>query len=229
MIQVGDYYGDVQWQKSINQTDWLELPDENQRVLSLIADFSAYFRAAVSAGNCEDVYSDTVLIDVIELGTVNDVDGNTYKTVKIGTQWWMAENLKTTKYRNGSAIETTFPDTLDISGINTPKYQWVYPDIDSIGDTYGRLYTWYTVTDSNAVCPSGWHVPSDEEWTVLTDYLNGASVAGGILKEMGTAHWHSPNKGVTNERDFAALPGGYRYYNGTFGLREYYGEWWSSV
>ncbi len=102
-----------------------------------------------------------------------DGDNINYPVVEIGTQIWMAENLKTTKYSNGDLIGTTTPATLDITGESTPKYQWAYNGNESIVTTYGRLYTWFAVTDSRNVCPVGWHVPTDPEWTVLTDYLGG--------------------------------------------------------
>ena len=159
---------------------------------------------------------------------VRDYDGNYYNTIKIGNQIWMADNLKTTHYANGDAI----PDGTgagDISGETDPKYWFAYNDDLNNIYTYGRLYTWYTITDSRNVCPDGWHVPSDAEWTQLTDYLGGASVAGGKLKETGTTHWNSPNTGATNESGFTALPGGYRYYNGSFNFIGYYGFWWSST
>src|SRR5512133_920538 len=89
--------------------------------------------------------------------TVTDIDGNVYQTVTIGTQKWMKENLKTTKYNNGDAIVTTNPATKDISGESTPKYQWAYAGNDSNVNTYSRLYTWHTATDTRKVCPTGWH------------------------------------------------------------------------
>ena len=152
--------------------------------------------------------------------TVTDIDGNVYHTVTIGTQVWMVENLKTTKYSNGDLIGTTTPATLDIMSESTPKYQWAYNDEESKVATYGRLYTWYAVADSRNVCPTGWHVPSDAEWTTLTTYLGGLSVAGAKLKEKGTAHWESPNTGATNESGYTALPGGFRYAEGLFSYIE---------
>jgi len=155
------------------------------------------------------------LLDAGMNGVVKDVDGNSYKTIKIGNQIWMAENLKTTHYANGDAI----PDGTgagDISGETDPKYWFAYVDDLNNVTTYGRLYTWYTVIDSRNVCPDGWHVPTDTEWTTLTDYLGGTSVAGGKLKETGTTHWTTPNTGATNETGFTALPGGYRSNNGAF-------------
>jgi len=161
--------------------------------------------------------------------TVTDIDGNVYKTVTIDTQVWMAENLKTTKYRNGNLIETTSPATLDITTESTPKYQWAYAGNESNVATYGRLYTWYAATDSRNVCPTGWHVPTDSEWTTLTTYLEGENVAGGKLKEAGTSHWSSPNIRATNETGFTALPGGYRNYYGSFNGIGATGGWWSST
>jgi uncharacterized protein (TIGR02145 family) len=161
--------------------------------------------------------------------TVTDIDGNVYNTVTIGTQVWMKENLKVTKYRNGDAIGTTIPATLDISGEASPKYQWAYDGNESNVATYGRLYTWYAATDSRGLCPTGWHLPTDAEWTTLTDYLGGASVAGGKMKEAGTAHWNSPNTGADNSSGFTALPGGYRNFWGTFSSIGGVGNWWSAT
>jgi uncharacterized protein (TIGR02145 family) len=167
---------------------------------------------------------------------VTDIDGNIYNTVIIGTQVWMAENLKTTKFRNGELISTTFPATLTISGESTPKYQWAYDGDESNAAIYGRLYTWYAVSDNRNICPTGWHVGSDTEWAVLINYLGGAAVAGSKLKEVGTIHWLEPNTDATNVSGFTALPGGLRNKNGNFGnpqsdgtwLRDD-GNWWSST
>jgi len=162
---------------------------------------------------------------------ITDIDGNVYTSVAIGTQVWMTENLKTTKFRNGDLIGTTTPDTLDISGENEPKYQWAYDGNESLVTTYGRLYTWYAATDTRNVCPTGWHVPTDAEWTTLTTFLGGDSVAGGKLKETGTTHWSTPNKGATNETGFTALAAGNRWYwsDATFWGIGYAAMWWSSI
>ncbi len=165
---------------------------------------------------------------LIENGTyrVKDADGNSYKLVKIGNQLWMAENLKTTKYNDGTLIPLV-TDTVDWSILTTPAYCWPN-NHDSTKYTYGGLYNWHTVNTGN-LCPTGWHLPSDAEWTELTNYLGGVSVAGGKMKETGTAHWTSPNTGATNESGFSGLPGGNRSYNGLF---DYFGSrsyWWSST
>jgi uncharacterized protein (TIGR02145 family) len=159
-------------------------------------------------------------------GTITDIDGNVYHTVTIGTQTWMKENLKVTHYCNGDLIGTT---TLNISSESAPKYQWAYEGNEGTVATYDRLYTWYAVTDSRNVCPISWHIPTDAEWTVLTEYLGGNSVAGGKLKETGITHWQSPNIGATNESDFTALPGGYRFIDGTFSNINSWGFWWSAT
>jgi uncharacterized protein (TIGR02145 family) len=145
--------------------------------------------------------------------TVTDVEGNVYNTVTIGNQTWMKENLKVTKYRDGTAIGTT---TASIPNDSSSKYQWAYNGAESNVSTYGRLYTWYAATDSRGVCPSGWHLPTNAEWTTLITYL-GESVAGGKMKEAGTTHWISPNTGATNSSGFTALPGGYRNGSAAFG------------
>ena len=157
-----------------------------------------------------------------------DVDGNSYKTVTIGTQVWMAENLKTTKYNDGTAISNVTDNTA--WSTNTTGAYCNYSNTLANSDIYGSLYNWYVAasTNSKKVCPIGWHVPTDAEWTTLTTYLGGGSVAGGKLKETTTIHWLSPNTGATNETGFTALPGGYRDGSGSFGLIGIYGFWWSS-
>jgi Fibrobacter succinogenes major domain (Fib_succ_major). len=168
-----------------------------------------------------------------QTGTVTDIEGNIYNTVTIGTQTWMAENLKTTKYNDG----TTIPNVTDWTAwaaLTTPSYCWYNNDATTYKATYGALYNWYTVNSTSNggknVCPTSWHVPTDAEWTTLTTYLGGESVAGGKLKETGTAHyWISPNIGATNETGFTALPGGYRYYSGAYSSIGSYGLWWSST
>jgi uncharacterized protein (TIGR02145 family) len=171
-----------------------------------------------------------------ESGTVSDIDGNNYSTIMIGTQTWMAENLKTAKYNNGDIIGTTTPADKNISGESSPKYQWAYEGNESSVAEYGRLYTWYTVTDARNICPTGWHMSSDEEWHALVLYLDPNAVlssaesnmAGGKLKETGTVHWWSPNQGATDETGFSARAGGFRASIGVFLFQKMDGNWWSS-
>jgi uncharacterized protein (TIGR02145 family) len=120
----------------------------------------------------------------------------------------MAENLATTKYNNGTSIPLAV-DNSDWLFITTPAY-CNYDDKESYVNTYGRLYNWYAVTDPHNICPTGWHIPTDEEWTILETFLGGSSIAGGKLKETNFAHWNNPNTGATNESGFTALPGGSR-------------------
>jgi len=186
----------------------------------------------------------TVVTDVPTAGkTINfnfaactDADGNNYKVVKIGTQTWMAENLKTTKYNDGTPIPNVTVDATWAT-LTTGAYS-DYSNTPANSTTYGRLYNWYAV-DNNAatkvasnggknVCPTNWHIPTDTEWTTLTTFLGDYSVAGGKLKETGTNHWISPNAGATNETGFTALAGGTRSKDGTFSLMGNYGFWWSS-
>ena len=159
--------------------------------------------------------------------TVTDIDGNVYKTVRIGDQVWMAENLKTTRYRNGDTISTTSPATLNIMSESAPKYQWAYAGNDSNVAVYGRLYTWYAVTDSRNIAPTGWHVPTEAEWRTLINFLGGDSKARGKLKEAGTTHWKSPNTDATNESGFTALPGG-SHWDTIFVAIGMYGHYWSA-
>jgi uncharacterized protein (TIGR02145 family) len=187
--------------------------------------------------------SKTVKINVTTAttSTVTDFDGNVYNTITIGTQVWMKENLKTTHYANGTAIPLVNTNsTWDALTTTSKAYCWYNDDMVNRA-TYGALYTWATAMNGEAsttnnpsgiqgVCPTGWHLPSDAEWTQLTTYLGGESVAGYKLKETGTAHWKKPNPGATNETGFTALPGGGRSDNdGGFYAISFYGRWWSAT
>lgn len=158
-----------------------------------------------------------------------DVDGYEYKFITIGNQVWMAENLRTTKYSNGDIIETTYPASLDISLEYQPKYQWPYNGNGLFETEYGRLYTWYAINDERGVCPTGWRVPSDADWTVLAGFLGGFTITGAKLKEVGTDHWQIPNEGATNESGFTAIPGGYKRNDGDFDAIGIRGRWWSAT
>ncbi len=185
-------------------------------------------------------YVDVMLQRINQLesqpGVVKDYDGNLYTTVKIGNQVWMAENLKTTKYNDGTSIANVTVNAT-WAALNTGSYS-DYSNTPANSTTYGRLYNWYAADNNTAtkgasnggknVCPTGWHVPSDAEWTTLTENLGGISIAGGKIKETGTAHWDTPNTGATNETGFTALPGGYRNFDGTYYYSGYAGFWWSA-
>lgn len=158
---------------------------------------------------------------------VADYEGNFYPVIKIGTQTWMAENLKSTRYNDGTVIPLV-TDALAWTFINTPGYCWNNNDKATYGDIYGALYNWYTV-NTGKLCPGGWHVPSDGEWTFLTDYLGGIYNAGGKLKEAGTTHWLSPNTGATNQSGFTALPAGIRGEEGQFTYFGVLTAFWTST
>jgi uncharacterized protein (TIGR02145 family) len=158
--------------------------------------------------------------------TVTDADGNVYHTVTIGTQVWMVENLKTTKYNDGTPIPLA-PGSAAWEFIWTGAYCWYNNDITN-KNPYGAIYNYFAIS-TNKLAPTGWHVPTDAEWSTLTTYLGGESVAGGKLKEAGTTHWASPNKGATNETGFSALPGGYLTDTGVFTSMGKYGDWLSAT
>lgn len=164
----------------------------------------------------------------VTYGTLTDQDGNIYKTVTIGTQTWMAENLRTTKYNDGTAIPLV-TDNIKWEKLTTGGYcnNQNTSNIESIA-TYGRLYNWYAV-NTGKLAPKGWHVPTDDELKTLTAFLGGGSKAGGKLKETGTLHWMSPNYGATNETGFTALPGGNRLNTGSFSYFGYSGYLWSTT
>jgi uncharacterized protein (TIGR02145 family) len=160
--------------------------------------------------------------------TVKDADGNVYKTVTIGSQTWLVENLKTTHYRNGDPVlnET---DKKSWSLLQTGAYSDYKNDVNT-AETFGKLYNWHAVNDSRNICPVGWHVPSDREWLTLINFLGGESIAGAKLKEAGLSHWESPNLEATNASGFNAFPAGSRD-NGTgvFLNLNYYTYFWSST
>jgi uncharacterized protein (TIGR02145 family) len=159
--------------------------------------------------------------------TVTDIDGNVYHTVKIGTQVWMVENLKVTKYRDGTPIRNV-TDNGSWIGINDYGAYCDYDNDQDKGETYGHLYNWYAATDSRNIAPEGWHVPSDADFLILANYLGGIDHAGGKLKEAGREHWLSPNSGATNETGFDAIPGGARNNTGFTLMGEKCG-WWTTT
>ena len=166
--------------------------------------------------------------------TVTDIDGNVYETVQIGEQVWMAENLKVTRYQNGDEISSGDSDSEWIN-LSTGAYA-VYDDNESSADTYGYLYNWYAIDLETGVCPEEWHIPTDGEYTELTNYLGGSNEAGGKMKECTegscpeSEYWYSPNDGATNESGFTGLPSGYRSgSNGYCSHMGYYGYFWSST
>ncbi len=177
-----------------------------------------------------DEKSNIIFNPNLTYGTVNDIEGHIYKTIDIGTQTWMAENLRATRLND----KTQIPNVTDLSAwasLTSMGYCWNNNDPKSFKSIYGALYNWYVV-GTNKICPEGWHVPSEEDWNILQAYLGGSNVAGGALKETGTTHWQNPNEDASNNSGFTALPGGQRdiinnFWNGTWiGV---FGQWWTST
>jgi uncharacterized protein (TIGR02145 family) len=168
-------------------------------------------------------YGNDVLVRTLD-ETVTDVDGNVYRVVTIGTQVWMAENLKVTRYRDGSAIDAvTDPDTWRY---NRTGACCAYNNDAGNVAIYGRLYNWYAT--NRDIAPTGWHVPSSAEWETLINYLGGSSVAAGKLKEAGTAYCDAGNPGATNESGFSARPGGHRLTGGGYAEEGSEAHFWCS-
>jgi uncharacterized protein (TIGR02145 family) len=157
---------------------------------------------------------------------VTDVDGNAYKTVSIGTQTWMAENLNVSRFRNGDTIPEarTMEDWKKAGEEGKPAWCY-YDNAPENGKKYGKLYNWYAVNDSRGLAPVGWSVPSDSSWTILIDYLGGESVSGEKMKS--TQGWRSGNG--TNESGFSAYSGGFRNFSYEFGAIGWRGGWWTST
>jgi len=148
-------------------------------------------------------------------------------SVKIGNQTWMTQNLDVEKFRNGDIIPQV-TDPTAWAALTTGA--WCYYNNDPAnGSLYGKLYNWYAVNDPRGLAPTGWHVPTDVEWTTLETTLGGAAVAGGKMKVAGTTRWTAPNAGADNSSGFAGLPGGTRNLVGSFVDVGYYGYWWSST
>ena len=201
-------------------------------------------RYKAKSGNYTTIVTDTPTTNKIinfDFVSCQDADLNNYTTVTIGTQQWMVENLKTTKYRNGDLIGTTSPATKNISSELTPKYQWAYNGDETNVEKYGRLYTWHVVSDSRNIAPIGWHVPTSAEWGELQAYADnnlGISISfekalaantdwstGGSTNNIGN------NLSLNNSTCFSALPGGYRQTTNTNGIfRSIYEEgfWWTT-
>jgi uncharacterized protein (TIGR02145 family) len=168
--------------------------------------------------------------------TVNDTDGNIYPTIRIGNQWWMATNLRTTRYCNGDPIPNI---TLDAPWANLNSPAWAYYQNDSsFNKPYGKLYNWFAVNDSRNLCPCGWKIPNQQDWDSLIlaidpSTLSNNNTIAGKLKSIGTYEersglWNDPNEAATNESGFSAIPAGGR---NSFGLSQYLGTyalWWTA-
>lgn len=171
--------------------------------------------------------SPAIFNPALAYGTVTDIDGNTYKTIQIGTQVWMAENLKTTRYNDEAAIPLV-ADGTDWSDLTTHGFSWYENSPESYKDVYGALYNWYAVT-SGKLCPEGWHVFTETELNELIVYLGNGTDVGSLIKETGTTHWELPNPSASNESGWTGLPGGRRNAEGEFTSNGFVGYWWTAT
>ncbi len=270
---IGNNYN-INWSDNINENVTIKLFKEDQIVTEIVGNpgipsngvylwtigttltYSENYKIRITSATNETIYGESPLFIISnEFGTATDLDGNIYKTIKIGNQWWMAENLRVLQYPYAKSIPLITDNTTwaALSDNGTDDACCYYENSNTNKNTYGVLYTWAAAMGDNAisssanpsgvqgVCPTGWHLPSDAEWKVLEKYL-GMSQAdadatnwrgtdvGSKLKEKGTLHWLAPNTGASNESGFFALPGGGRSAsNGTFISLIYSGFWWSTT
>ena len=193
---------------------------------------SASYNKATSTVNINVIYngtSDALFNTDLSYVSMSDIDGNNYKTITIGDQVWMAENLRTKKYRNGDNIPniTSNSEWVALTSGGYSNYE-NETDLDILA-TNGSLYNWFAVSDSRNLAPEGWHVATAEEWASQANYLGGSAKSGGKSKEAGNSHWNNPNTGATNISGFTALPSGRREYtDGSFINSGYNGFWWTS-
>lgn len=185
-----------------------------------------YYVRAYATSETDTIYGSNISFTTKDFETVTDIEGNVYKNILIGNQTWMAENLRTTRFNDGTAIPLV-KDEAAWAGLSTAAYCWYKNEEDAFKPVYGALYNWYSV-NTGKLCPSGWHVPGDDEWSSLTTLLGGENIAGGKLKEPGLTYWVEPNAGATNESGFSAFPGGFRYSDGKFFDFGFSSYWWSS-
>lgn len=219
-----------EWDFGDGSTSTIQNPDHTFNVAGA---FTVQLKVTNNYGSDTELKNNYIIITSSgSTGTITDIDGNVYPTVVIGSQEWMAENLKVTHYRNGEEIPNIMANT-EWCILSSGAYCW-YNNDTSWKDLYGALYNWYAVDNSRGLCPDGWHVPADNEFTILTDLLGGEDLAGGKLKSARTSpdihpRWDSPNTGATNESGFSVLPGSIR---GNSGMFDYIGTncyFWSST
>jgi uncharacterized protein (TIGR02145 family) len=194
--------------------------------LTVLSPSTTYYVRAYATNSTGTTYGNQHIFTTTATSqTVTDIDGNIYNTVQIGNQVWMSENLKTLRYKNGDSIPNVLENT-DWQDLSTGALS-VYNHDGSNNTVYGNLYNWYTTSDSRGICPTGWHVPTDDEWVTLNIYLGGSFLSGGgKMKAVGTTYWDNPNSGATNESGFSALPGGYRNVDGNFGFLRLHSYFW---
>lgn len=223
-LKMPAFRGNLQWQESTDSITWKDILGATKQPYAVLFITPKYYRGKVTEGSCGAVYTNVTKTVKAPVIGVSDIDGNVYDTIRIGQQVWFTQDLKTTKLNDGSAIPLV-TDNIAWGALLTPAY-CNYNNSTSMDtiNTYGRLYNWYTV-NTNKLCPIGYHVPTDAEWTTLIDYSGGASVAGGKLK--ATSGWANNING-TDVYGFKALPDGARVLSGAFNSIGTYGNWWSA-
>ena len=210
----------------------LDEGDNQVLTVEFIPNETASYNSVIKSVSINVIYNginDANFNPDLTYGTMSDIDGNSYQTITIGNQVWMAENLRTTKFRNGELIAnvTTNSEWVALRSSAYASYE-NQEDIDAIA-TNGLLYNWFAVSDNQNIAPEGWHVATQSEWEALINTLGGGGIAGGKIKEAGNSHWNSPNSGATNNSGFTALPSGRREYtDGSFINSGYNGFWWTS-
>lgn len=230
-VKVSGTNGAIQWQESTDSIAWINIENGTDSVCKVIVKESPsnkrYFRANVIIANCAaSAWYGSIITHKIIPKTITDFEGNSYNTVIINYQVWMKENLKSIKYNDGIQIPLVL-DNIAWGTITTPSRCFYNKDSITYYNVYGVLYNWYTIK-TGKLCPAGWHIPTDNEWTVLNDFLGGYAIAGGKLKETGTIHWQATNP-ATNSSGFTALPGGYRGMDGLSMNLKTSGMFWSSI
>jgi uncharacterized protein (TIGR02145 family) len=197
--------------------------------LSGLSSGTLYYIRAYATNSTGTAYGNELSFETYNSDAIIDIDDNYYNIVTIGSQVWMAENLKTTHYNDGTPVPL-ITDNATWANSTAPGYCWYNNDQATYKAVYGALYNWYIVdalsNGGKNVCPAGWSVPTDSEWSALTTYLGGEGVAGGKLKETGISHWTNPNTDATNETGFTALPGGARKLDGPYDFIGGDGHWW---
>lgn len=201
--------------------------------LTGLTEGTLYYVRAYATNSAGTAYGNEISFST----SISDIVGNIYKTVIIGSQMWMAENLKTTKYNNGSDVPNVTINS-SWSALSTGAYCWYQNNYATYGSVYGAMYNFYAINTGN-LCPTGWHVPTDAEWCTLEQYVDPTITCnstgdrgldgGGKLKETGTTHWASPNTGATNSSGFTARPGGFRWADGVFYDIPWIGVFWTST
>ncbi len=196
-------------------------------IISGLKPGTTYYLRAYVITPADTLYGNIISFSTEDYGSVTDIEGNEYRTITIGNQTWMARNLKVTKYRDGNPLKL-IADSTAWSGMKSAAYCWYKNDESTFKDEYGALYNAYSVYNGK-LCPTGWHVPGEDEWAVLAASTGGDILAGGNLKEAGTSHWVRPNTGATDLYKFTGLPGGLRYSDGVYRDLGFGAYWWTST